>query len=90
MWKQGTREWIKWVGLASAIISLGAISYVKFKFVFEFGNAAGKLLLLSLVTGCVAVVLGIYEFRRWQSWVSLSLVGVVAYIILSPPIYVVP
>jgi hypothetical protein len=85
-----TNEWLKWLGLTNALVSIGTISYIKFRFVFESGNVAGKLVLLSLATSFLAALLGIYEFRRWQSWLSFVLVGGVVYIFLSPPVYVVP
>ena len=85
-----TIEIIKWGGLASALISVGAISYIKLTFVFESGNTAGNLLLLSLVTALISILIGLYQIRRWQSSVSFLLLCVVGYLLLSSPLYVVP
>lgn len=81
-----------WLGLMTASIAVITIVFVKWKFVFESGNVAGKLILISIVAATLTLVFAVITLPRWQGWIGLLVVSYVAYCILlaPPPLYVVP
>ena len=83
------QEIAKWGCLLAAIISITAISYVKWTFVFDSGNLAGGLLTISLLTAFIALVLAALSLPRWQAVTALFLVTVVGYFVLFTPLYAV-
>ena len=79
----------KWLSQISAAIALITIIFVKSKFVFDSGNTAGNLILISIIAALLALVLGIVSLPRWQGLVAIAIFSYVAYCILFTPIYVI-
>jgi hypothetical protein len=66
------REKSKWWCLATASVFIVVSSYMRMKFIFEWGNNGGALLLLALISACVTLILGLISLPRWQSFVALA------------------
>jgi glucan phosphoethanolaminetransferase (alkaline phosphatase superfamily) len=83
------RDKSKWWSLICAAIFLVISSYMRWKFVFESGNAAGRLLLIALIAALLTFIFGILSVPRWQSVVAFAIVVYAAYW-LSGPTYAIP
>ena len=80
---------MKWSSVATSLISLLIIIFVKSKYLFESGNFAGKLVLLSMITALVSVILSIMVLPRWQGIISLLIAFCSGYLILFTPLYAI-
>lgn len=81
------RQYIKWLGIISAIFSLGLTIYIKTKFVFESGNRAGAILLIAIVAAGIGLISGALSLPKWQGILALVIVGFVGYCVLFTPLY---
>ena len=70
------REKARWLSQITGVIFLLIHAYIRGKFIFESGNAAGMLLLISMVAALLTLVFGILSLPRWQGFVAL---GITAY-----------
>jgi hypothetical protein len=73
------------VGLAA--ISLLLIVYVKWRFVFESGNEAATLVLVSLIAALVAFVLALISMPRLLAIGTFVMVIIVLYTIFFTSLY---
>ena len=84
---QSLRKYFPWPSLATAVVSLGIIVFVRTKFIFDSGNTAGMLLLIAMFTALLTLIFGIASLPRWQGFVALVIFGIVAYFILFERLY---
>ena len=77
----------KWCSLVTAAISLITITFVKWTFVFDSGNTAGKLILILIGAAVLTLIFGVIALPRWQGFVALVVFGYVGYCILFTPLY---
>ncbi|HLM01706.1 MAG TPA: hypothetical protein VK400_11680 [Pyrinomonadaceae bacterium] len=81
------KEHSKWLSQLSAAVSLIILVYVKSKGVFDDGNFAGKLVLISLIAAILTFIFGVMSLPRRQSFVALGIFGFVAYCFLFTQLY---
>ena len=77
----------KWLSQISAVTSLIVIVYVQRKFVFDSGNIAATLVLISLIAAIFTFIFGFIALPKWQGFVALGIFGYVAYCILFTRLY---
>ena len=77
----------KWLSQVSALTSLVVIVFVQSKFVFDSGNFAATLVLISLVAAVFTFVFGVIALPRWQGFVALGIFSYVTYCILFTRLY---
>jgi hypothetical protein len=53
------------------VIFLVIHAYMRGKFIFESGNTAGMLLLISMVAAVLTLIFGVISLPRWQGFVAL-------------------
>jgi hypothetical protein len=81
------KEAVKWYGLATGGLFLIITTYMRVKFVFDSGNFAGTLLLLSVVLAMLTFLLGLLSLPRWQAWTALLVSGYAFYLLCFTPLY---
>ncbi len=77
----------KWLCLVIGILGSSLLTYIKVKGVFESGNNAHLLVLISIVATAIAAVLSLIVLPRWQGVVGLFIAVVTAYFILFTRLY---
>lgn len=68
-------------------MSLGIIVFVRTRFIFDSGNTAVMLLLISMFTALLTFIFGVASLPRWQGFVALAVFGIVAYFLLFERLY---
>ncbi len=81
------KEHSLWLSQLSAAVSLIIVVYVKSKGVFDNGNFAGKLVLISMIAAILTFVFGIISLPRWQGFVALGIFSFVAYCFLFTQLF---
>jgi hypothetical protein len=81
------KEQAKWYVLASGALFLLVSTYLRVKFVFESGNLAGALLLVSMILAVLTFVFGLLSLPRWQSWVAFAISGYALYWLFFTRLY---
>ena len=54
---------------------LAVSTYLRVKFVFESGNVAGALVLVSITLVALTLLFGLLSLPRWQGWIALAVVA---------------
>jgi cobalamin biosynthesis protein CobD/CbiB len=70
-------------GLATGALFLIITTYMRVKFVFDSGNFAGTLLLISVVLAISTVLLGLLSLPKWQAWTALIISAYALYLLFS-------
>ncbi|HRH41500.1 MAG TPA: hypothetical protein PKY82_07625 [Pyrinomonadaceae bacterium] len=83
------KEYSKWFSQISAATSFIIIVFVKSKWIFESGTAAGKLVLTATIAAILALIFGAVSLPRWQGFVALTVFCYVAYSILFTSLYAI-
>jgi hypothetical protein len=86
--RESLKDVFAWSSLLAATIALGVIVFVKWKFVFEWGNFAQALVLISLITGFASIGLALLSFPRIPGIVALVMCAFTAYMFFGTQIYV--
>ncbi|MGH9968076.1 MAG: hypothetical protein ACREBG_09625 [Pyrinomonadaceae bacterium] len=84
---RGFREYSKWLSQVSAAISIIVVVFLRSKFTFEFGNTAGMLVLVAMITSLLTLIFGVAAVPRWQGFVALVIFVLVAYYIFFEQLY---
>ena len=79
----------RWLSQISGGIILVIHAYMRSKFIFESGNTAGKLLLISMIAALLTFVFGIMSLPRWQGFVALAISAYASYWFTVGPLYAV-
>ena len=79
----------KWLSQVSAAASLITTVFVQSKFIFESGNTAGKLVIISMITAVFSFIFGVASLPHWQGFVALAIFSYVAYCILFTSLYAI-
>lgn len=79
-----------WLSQLAAAVSLFIIAFVRGKYIFWHGNAAGGLLLLAMFTSALTLGFGLAALPRWQGFVALTIFCFVAYCLMFVPLYAIP
>jgi hypothetical protein len=79
----------RWLSQISGVIFLVIHAYMRSKFVFESGNTAGKLLLISMIAALLTFVFGVMSLPRWQGFVALAISAYAVYWFAVGPLYAV-
>ena len=77
----------KWYGLATGALFLIITTYMRVKFVFDSGNFAGTLLLISIVLAILTFLAGLLSLPRWQAWTALIISGYAFYLLCFTTLY---
>ena len=83
------KEKAGWLSQICGVIFLIIHAYMRSKFIFESGNTAGTLLLVSTVAALLTFVLGIVSLPRWQGFVALAISAYAAYWLVFEPHYAI-
>jgi hypothetical protein len=79
----------RWLSQISGVIFLIIHAHMRGKFIFESGNTAGKLLLISMIAALLTLVFGIMSLPRWQGFVALAISAYAAYWFAVGPLYAI-
>lgn len=77
----------KWLCFAIGFVGSGVLFYVKAKGIFESGDYAQTLVLISLVATAVAAILSAISLPRWQGFVGLLIAIITGYFLLFTQLY---
>jgi len=83
------KDRIKWYGLISGCVFLGASTYLHAKYVFRDTRVANALLLTAMASAPLSLILGLMSLPRWQSLFTLAVVMYALYWFTQPP-YAIP
>jgi hypothetical protein len=83
------RNKARWLSLITGIIFLAIHFYMRHKFIFESGNAAARLLLISMIASLLTFVLGLFALPRWQAFIALAISVYAGYWFAYGPLYAI-
>ncbi len=81
------RRRFSWPAFVLAITSLLLVLYIESKAVFDSGNLAGVLVLVSLATAILALVLALLSLPSRLGMLAIAVVIVVTYLIFFTRLY---
>lgn len=76
-------------GLFFTSVSVGLLTYVRWKWLFENGNTAGTIVGLALIALLVGFIFSLLGLPRMLSILGLLIAAVAVYL-LSGPLYAIP
>lgn len=77
----------KWCGLGTGALFLIITTYMRVKFVFDSGNFAGALLMVSIVLAILTLLFGLLSLPKWQAWTALIVSGYAFYLLVFTRLY---
>ena len=80
---------LKWIALASSVISAVLLGYLQYVFVFDsttFPQSLTNIAHLSWLTGCVA---GFASIRTWQGVSAVFISLIIGYFLLFTPVWAI-
>ena len=83
------RNKARWLSLIAGAVFLGIHFYMRHKFIFEDGNAAGRLLLISMIAALLTFVFGLFALPRWQAFIALAISVYAGYWFAYGPLYAI-
>jgi hypothetical protein len=75
------------MGLVTAGLFLMITTYLRVKFVFDSGEVAGALLMISIFLAILTLLFGLLSLPRWQAWTALVVSGYAFYLLVFTRLY---
>ena len=80
----------RWLSQISGAVFLITYAYMRSKFIFESGDTAGGLLLISMIAALLTFGFGVMSLPRWQGFVGLAICAYALYWFVFGTHYAVP
>jgi hypothetical protein len=77
------RSHSKWLSQFCAVVSLTIVVYLRSKFVFASFHTPTMLVEFAIISMLLTLIFGIASLPRWQSFVSLTILIAVAYMLFE-------
>ena len=78
-----------WLSLITGAVFLAIHIYIRSKFIFESGNTAGRMLLITMIAALLTFVFGLFSLPRWQGFVALAISAYAGYWFAYGPLYAI-